>query len=105
MRSVDLRAKIGGLRQLYALAVGQVSRPIPTPIHGGTISRELCEGCHAADQNRGYKALTRTYFLAGEDVTPVRLAMMDEDGESIFTDCSACHAILAQDDHCTSNRR
>jgi hypothetical protein len=71
-----LSAKLGGLRQLYHFATGTVSRPIPTPIHSGTIDRELCESCHAPERDVSTKARAHTYFLAGEDVDPVRLAMM-----------------------------
>ena len=71
-----LSAKLGGLRQLYHFATGAVSRPIPTPIPGETIDRELCESCHAPERDIGTKSSTHTYFLAGEDVDPVRLAMM-----------------------------
>lgn len=71
-----LEAKIGGLRQLWAVATGTMQRPIPTPIHSSSISRELCERCHSQDRNLGYKALTRSYFLNGMEDSPVELAMM-----------------------------
>ncbi len=71
-----LAAKLGGLRQLYALATDSVTRPIPTPIHGGRIDRELCEGCHAPEREAGIEARAHTYFLSGEDVDPVRVAMI-----------------------------
>jgi nitrate/TMAO reductase-like tetraheme cytochrome c subunit len=71
-----LAAKLGGLRQLYALATDSVARPIPTPIHGGRIDRELCESCHAAERDAGVEARAYTYFLSGEDVDPVRVAMI-----------------------------
>lgn len=71
-----LRAKIGGMRQLFATLAGSASRPIPTPLHGGVLSRKVCVGCHHPDADHGFKALTRRYFLADEDVTPVRLAMV-----------------------------
>jgi len=71
-----LTAKLGGVRQLYQFATGSVTRPIPTPIHGGRIGRELCESCHAPERDRGMKSRTHDYFLSGEDVDPVSLAMM-----------------------------
>jgi hypothetical protein len=71
-----LAAKLGGLRQLYAFATGTVTRPIPTPIHAGHIDRALCESCHAPERAVGVEARAHTYFLAGEDVEPVRLAMI-----------------------------
>lgn len=71
-----LSAKLGGLRQLYAFATGTVSRPIPTPIHAANIDRKLCESCHVPERDIGFKARAHSYFLSGEDVEPVRLAMM-----------------------------
>jgi hypothetical protein len=71
-----LEAKIGGLRQLWSVATGSVQRPIPTPIHGNNINRELCERCHAPDRNIGYKALTRSYYLNGLEDSAIELAMV-----------------------------
>jgi hypothetical protein len=71
-----LEAKIGGLRQLWEVTFGEVRRPIPTPIHGAPISRDLCEGCHTPERNIGYKAVTHEYFLNGLEESPVQLAMV-----------------------------
>jgi hypothetical protein len=71
-----LSAKLGGLRQLYALATNTVSRPIPTPIHGAIDDRKLCEGCHVPERDIGYVARTHTYFLSGENAEPERMVMM-----------------------------
>jgi hypothetical protein len=71
-----LTAKLGGIRQLFQFATNTVTRPIPTPIHGGRIDRELCESCHAPERDRGLKSRAHDYFLSGEDVEPVRLAMV-----------------------------
>lgn len=68
-------AKLGGLRQVYALATDTVTRPIPTPIHGSPIDRELCESCHAPERDAGIETSQKTYFLSGEDLYPVRVAM------------------------------
>jgi hypothetical protein len=71
-----LRAKIGGIRQLWAVASGNISRPIPTPIHRRRLSEEMCASCHTHERFIGYKTLTRTYYSAGEDVDPTRLALL-----------------------------
>ena len=71
-----LSAKLGGLRQLYALATHTVSRPIPTPIHAGNIDRKLCESCHLPERDVGYQARAHTYFLSGDDVERQRMVMM-----------------------------
>jgi hypothetical protein len=70
-----LSAKLGGMRQLYALASGTVRRPIPTPIHGIDM-REHCEGCHRAERNVGYVGRVHAYFHSGEDVQSNRMVMM-----------------------------
>jgi hypothetical protein len=77
-----LEAKIGGIRQLWAVATGTERRPIPTPIHGGNISRELCEGCHSPNRNIGYKAITRDYFLNGMEDAAIELAMVVKVGDT-----------------------
>ena len=71
-----LSAKLGGLRQLYALASGTVSRPIPTPIHAANINRELCEGCHVPERDIGYVARTHSYFASDDATEPQRMVMM-----------------------------
>jgi nitrate/TMAO reductase-like tetraheme cytochrome c subunit len=71
-----LEAKIGGLRQLWAVTAGTVRRPIPTPIHGDNINRQLCERCHSPDRDIGYKALTRHYYLNGMEDASIELAMV-----------------------------
>ena len=70
-----LSAKLGGMRQLYAVASGTVSRPIPTPVHGVNM-RERCEGCHLPERDVGYVGRAHAYFHSGEDVQSDRMAMM-----------------------------
>ena len=50
-----IAAKLGGVRQLYHFVTGDVTRPIRTPLHEGTITRETCESCHAPERDRGVK--------------------------------------------------
>jgi len=69
-----LSAKLGGMRQLYAVATGTVSRPIPTPIHAGHIDRKLCEGCHLPERDVGYVGRAHAYFLSGGESD--RMVMM-----------------------------
>jgi hypothetical protein len=71
-----LSAKLGGLRQLYALATGTVSHPIPTPIHAGNINRKRCESCHRPERDVGYLGRAHAYFLSGADVERQRMLMM-----------------------------
>ena len=41
-----VRAKISGSRQLFAVAFGTFSRPIPSPVEHLRPARETCEQCH-----------------------------------------------------------
>lgn len=85
-----LAAKIGGLRQLWAILSGNVDRPIPTPLHAaGPLGRELCEGCHALKLQEDHKALTRKYFPSGSEDAPVQVAMMVNTGGSAENGFSA----------------
>jgi hypothetical protein len=68
-----LSAKLGGMRQLYAVASGTVSRPIPTPIHGVNL-RERCEGCHLPERDVGYVGRAHAYFLSSGESD--RMVMM-----------------------------
>jgi hypothetical protein len=71
-----IRAKLGGLRQLWAIATGEISRPIHTPIRNRRLSREMCESCHTSDRSVGYKAIAHTYFPSGRETEPVNLRMI-----------------------------
>lgn len=71
-----LRAKLDGLRQVQAVATGEVRRPIPTPIHNRRPSSEMCGSCHQVDRFVDYKTITRSYFLSGEENEFAKLRMM-----------------------------
>jgi NapC/NirT cytochrome c family, N-terminal region len=71
-----LRAKIGGLRQVWAVTTGNIDRPIPTPIRDRRSSSEMCESCHTRDRFIGYKTITRSYHLTGREKNPITLLMM-----------------------------
>jgi hypothetical protein len=70
-----IAAKLGGLRQLWGVTLGEVTRPIPTPVHG-PISRAQCETCHSSDRNIGYTAVSNQYFVNGAEDEPIQLAMV-----------------------------
>jgi hypothetical protein len=67
-----IRAKVNGLRQVWAVATDQVRRPIPTPIEHRRSSDEMCASCHAPDRLIGYKAI--------EEDEPLRLRMLVDVG-------------------------
>jgi hypothetical protein len=71
-----LRSKIGGLGRLWAVATDSIERPIPTPIRDRRTSREMCESCHTPDRFIGYKTISHSYFLSGEESNPLRMLML-----------------------------
>jgi hypothetical protein len=71
-----VKSKISGIRQIWAVAVGSYSRPIPTPIHDLRPARETCEQCHWRRKFTGYKELVRSYYLSDEDNTRHQLRML-----------------------------
>lgn len=75
-----IRSKVSGLRQVYAFTTGEIQRPIPTPIRHRRPSHDMCESCHTADRFNGYKALSRAYFLNGQESRPLKLRMLVDVG-------------------------
>ena len=71
-----VKSKLSGLRQIWAVTVGNFSRPIPTPIHDLRPARETCEECHWRRKFIGYKEIIRSYYLADEENTLQQLRML-----------------------------
>jgi hypothetical protein len=57
-----VRSKISGTRQLYKLARGTYSRPIPAPVAHMRAARETCEQCHWSQKLHGDKVVVRTSY-------------------------------------------
>lgn len=71
-----VRAKLNGLVQIYSAATNSFDRPIPTPVHNLRSSTDMCEGCHVRGRFIDYKAVTRHYFVSGEEVVPGDLQLL-----------------------------
>ena len=65
-----VRAKISGTRQLFAVAFGTYSRPIPSPVEHLRPARETCEQCHWPQKFSDDKLIVRTKFAEDETNTP-----------------------------------
>lgn len=65
-----VRAKISGTRQLFAVAFGTFSRPIPSPVEHLRPARETCEQCHWPQKFSDDKLLIRTKYAEDEANTP-----------------------------------
>ncbi len=71
-----VRAKLSGLRQIYAVLVNDFPKPIPTPIKNLRPARETCEKCHWPKKFIGYKEKIITYFLSDEENSKHNIRML-----------------------------
>jgi ribosomal protein S27E len=65
-----VKAKMAGMRQLYAVAFDTYQRPIPTPVDALRPAQETCENCHWPRQFYGEKFVTHTYYKTDEENSP-----------------------------------
>jgi nitrate/TMAO reductase-like tetraheme cytochrome c subunit len=65
-----VRAKLSGTRQLFAVAFGTYSRPIPSPVEHLRPARETCEQCHWPQKFTDDKLIIRTKYSEDEANTP-----------------------------------
>ena len=65
-----VRAKISGVRQLFAVNLKTYSRPIPSPVHNLRPARETCEQCHWPERFTGDKLVVKTKYADDEQNTP-----------------------------------
>ena len=64
-----VRAKLSGTRQLFAVAFGTFSRPIPSPVEHLRPARETCEQCHWPQKFSDDKLIVRTHYADDETNT------------------------------------
>ena len=65
------RSKLSGMRQVWATATGEFSRPVPTPIKHLRPARETCEKCHWTEKFHGARLLVRHAY--GDDAENTRV--------------------------------
>jgi hypothetical protein len=71
-----VRAKISGVRQLFAVALKTYSRPIPSPVRNLRPARETCERCHWPEKFTGDKFLVKTKYGDDEQNTPATSVLL-----------------------------
>ncbi len=71
-----VRAKLSGVRQVFAVTFHTYSRPIPSPVHELRPARETCEQCHWPQKFTGDKFLVRTKYSDDEKNTPVTTVLV-----------------------------
>jgi nitrate/TMAO reductase-like tetraheme cytochrome c subunit len=65
-----VKAKISGVRQVFAVTLKTYSRPIPSPVHELRPARDTCEQCHWPQKFLGEKLLVKTKYQEDEKSTP-----------------------------------
>jgi hypothetical protein len=71
-----VRAKISGVRQLFAVNLKTYSRPIPSPVENLRPARETCEQCHWPQKFGGDKLRVRTRFTDDEKNTRLTTVLL-----------------------------
>jgi len=66
-----VRSKLSGVRQVFAVALGTHSRPIPSPVHHLRPAQETCEQCHWPQKFVGDKFLIKKKYADDEANTPL----------------------------------
>ena len=65
-----VKAKISGVRQVFAVTLKTYSRPIGSPVKNLRPARDTCEQCHWPQKFTGDKLLVRKKFTDDEKNTP-----------------------------------
>jgi hypothetical protein len=71
-----VRSKLSGARQVLAVATGNFSRPIETPVHNLRPARETCEQCHWPEKFHGDRLVTRRHYENDEENTELVTALL-----------------------------
>jgi hypothetical protein len=66
-----VRSKLSGVRQVFAVALGTYSRPIPSPVHELRPAQDTCEQCHWPEKFVGDKFLIKRKYADDEANTPL----------------------------------
>jgi len=64
-----VKAKISGVRQIFAVTFNTFSRPIPSPVHNLRPARDTCEQCHWPEKFHGDKVQVIRAFADDEQNT------------------------------------
>lgn len=70
------RSKLAGTRQLFALVLGNYSRPIPTPVHNLRPADQTCGHCHWAEKFHGVKLKTFNHYAYDEQNSLRQMRML-----------------------------
>lgn len=62
-----MRSKLSGLRQVYKTLIGDVPKPISTPIHNLRPARDICEKCHWPEKFYSRTIRMERHYLRNEE--------------------------------------
>lgn len=71
-----VKAKISGVRQVFAVTLKTYSRPIGSPVKNLRPARDTCEQCHWPQKFTGDKLLVRKKFTDDEKNTPLTTVLL-----------------------------
>jgi nitrate/TMAO reductase-like tetraheme cytochrome c subunit len=71
-----VKAKISGVRQVFAVALNNYPRPIPSPVHNLRPARETCEQCHWPQRFSGDLFSVRTTYGSDEQNQPAYTVLL-----------------------------
>jgi hypothetical protein len=70
-----VKAKVDGIRQVWAVTFNTYARPIPTPVHSLRPARDTCEHCHWPEKFTGDLVKTIPSYADDEANTPSSMVM------------------------------
>jgi nitrate/TMAO reductase-like tetraheme cytochrome c subunit len=70
------KAKITGIKQLFAVVLESYSRPIKTPVSGLRPNRKTCEECHRPEKFHGHKLYFIDKYLADKANTQIQTVLI-----------------------------
>ncbi|HOX25879.1 MAG TPA: NapC/NirT family cytochrome c [Candidatus Krumholzibacteria bacterium] len=71
-----VRAKLSGIRQVYAVLTDDFHRPIPTPVENLRPARETCEVCHWPARFHGSRLVAHERYQQDRDNTATTTALV-----------------------------
>lgn len=86
-----VRAKLSGVRQVFAVTMGTYSTPIPTPIRHLRPARDTCETCHWPERFVGDRFLVRHSYDEDEPNTPLATVLVLKVGGHTFQGTTGIH--------------
>lgn len=92
-----VRAKLSGMRQLYAVAFKTYPETILTPIHNLRPARDTCEHCHWPEKFYAGRQKVFYHYAPNEENTPREINMLINIGGTPKTNAKGIHWHIGQE--------